>query len=147
MCIRDRVVGDKVDGRSDIFSLGAVLYEILTGHPPFAGDDLNAILYQVLNTAPPLPTLFNPGLPPGFDRIVARAMAKKAGKRYQNAYEMSVDLRNSRRISGLSKKAPHTDGNVKITPLKMCIRDRANAGWPQFFHCPACAKSAAEPRY
>ena len=114
----EQVSGEKVDGRSDIFSLGTVLYEMLTGHPPFAADDLNAILYQVLNTAPPLPTNFNPNLPPGFDRIVARAMAKKAGKRYQNVSEMSVDLRNYRRIPGLSKKSPSADSSVKVVTPK-----------------------------
>lgn len=72
----EQVSGQKADGRSDIFSLGAVFYEMLVGRPPFVGDDLDAVLYQVLNGAPPLPSTFIPNLSRGFDRIVARALAK-----------------------------------------------------------------------
>jgi len=100
----EQINGSRVDGRADIFSLGVVLYEMLVGRPPFTGDNLNAILFQVLNSAPPLPSSYNPALPQGFDRIVARALAKNPDKRYQNAGQMAADLRKWRRIIRAAQK-------------------------------------------
>jgi serine/threonine-protein kinase len=100
----EQVSGQKVDGRSDIFSLGAVFYEMLVGRPPFVGDDLNAVLYQVLHGAPPLPSSFIPNLPHGFDRIVARALAKNPDKRYQSVAEMATALRKYRRVARMVQK-------------------------------------------
>lgn len=100
----EQVAGQKADGRSDIFSLGAVFYEMLVGRPPFVGDDLDAVLYQVLNGAPPLPSTFIPNLSRGFDRIVARALAKDPEKRFQHAAEMAAALRKYRRIARQAEK-------------------------------------------
>lgn len=100
----EQVSGQKVDGRSDIFSLGAVFYEMLVGRPPFTGDDLDAVLYQVLHGAPPLPSTFLPNLPRGFDRIVARALAKDPEKRFRSAAEMAAALRKYRRIARQAEK-------------------------------------------
>lgn len=100
----EQVSGQKVDGRSDIFSLGAVFYEMLVGRPPFTGDDLDAVLYQVLHGAPPLPSTFLPDLPRGFDRIVARALAKDPEKRFRSAAEMAAALRKYRRIARQAEK-------------------------------------------
>lgn len=94
----EQIQGQKVDGRSDIFSLGSLLYEMLTGRPPFDGVGLTAVLYQVLNGAPPLPSALRAGLPRAFDRLVAKAMAKDPEKRYQHAAEMAKDLRKCRHL-------------------------------------------------
>jgi tRNA A-37 threonylcarbamoyl transferase component Bud32 len=90
----EQVMGRDVDGRSDIFSLGAVIYEMLTGLPPFSADDLNGILRQVLTEPTPPPSVHNPTLPPAFDHIVGKALAKDPNDRYQDAAAMAADLRN-----------------------------------------------------
>jgi eukaryotic-like serine/threonine-protein kinase len=90
----EQVVGNQVDGRSDIFSLGSVLYETLTGAPPFTGDELNAILYKVINEMPLPPSSRNRRIPSAFDYIVMKAMAKLPGERYQTVQEMAADIRN-----------------------------------------------------
>ena len=89
----EQIVGRPVDARSDIFALGAVLYEALTGVPPFAGTAIDEILYQVINEKPVAPSLRNKSLPASFDPIVERAMAKHADDRYQRAEDFAVALR------------------------------------------------------
>jgi eukaryotic-like serine/threonine-protein kinase len=90
----EQVVGQQADARSDIFSLGAVLYELLTGSPAFTASDLDAVLCQVINEMPAAPSTRNRNIAAGFDRITARAMAKHPDDRYPSAQEMAEDLRN-----------------------------------------------------
>jgi len=94
----EQVVGRQVDGRADIFSLGAVLYEMLTGFPPFFGGDLDALLYQVINEMPAPPSTRNKTIAPAFDAIVAKAMAKHPDDRYADARAMAAELRNFRSL-------------------------------------------------
>ncbi len=110
----EQIAGKKADGRSDIFSLGVVFYEMLTGRPPFNGESLDEVLDKVLHTAPPLPSSFNHELPQGFDRIVARAMAKDPDKRYQKAADMAAHVRKYRR---LLIKARQDQGKTAQPPL------------------------------
>ena len=92
----ERIAGQKVDGRADIFSLGAVLYEMLTGFPPFFGGDLEALLDQVINETPAPPRSRNKTIPFAFDYIVATSMAKRPDDRYPDARAMATAVRNFR---------------------------------------------------
>lgn len=89
----EQVVGDEVDGRSDIFSLGVVLYEMLTGKAPFDGDNISTIMYRILNETPPPPSTLNAKVSRGLDKVVLKALAKRPEDRYQDAKELAQRLR------------------------------------------------------
>jgi serine/threonine-protein kinase len=92
----EQVMGKAIDRRSDIFSLGVMLYEMLTGQAPFEGENVNAIMYQTLNVAPVPPNKLNPAVPEMLNFIVAKALAKGLEDRYQNAKDFAIDLRACR---------------------------------------------------
>jgi serine/threonine-protein kinase len=92
----EQVMGKLADQRSDVFSLGVMLYEMLTGQPPFSGENVNAIMYQTLNSIPQQPSALNPGVPDMLNFIVAKALAKDLEHRYQNARDFVNDLRACR---------------------------------------------------
>lgn len=92
----EQVMGKEIDQRSDIFSLGVMLYEMLTGQAPFNGDNVNAIMYQTLNAAPAAPNTHNEAVPEMLNFIVAKALAKGLDDRYQNAKDFADDLRACR---------------------------------------------------
>lgn len=95
----EQVVGAAVDGRSDLFSLGVLLYEMLTGEAPFAGDNINSTMYRIVNEAPVPPKTLTPRIPDVFNYIVAKALAKHPNERYQSARELAHDLRNYKDLS------------------------------------------------
>ena len=80
--------GERVDARSDLYSTGCLMYELLTGRPPFTGDSPVAIAYQHVRENPIPPSRLDPSLPPWADSIVLKAMAKSPNDRYQTAAEM-----------------------------------------------------------
>ena len=88
----EQIAGVPVDHRSDIFSLGIVLYEMVTGLRLFAGDDVAQIAHNVTQVDPEPPTRLDPSLPAMLDFVVARALKKDPAVRYQDAHELAADL-------------------------------------------------------
>lgn len=114
--------GESVDARSDIYSTGCVLYELLTSSPPFNGDSPVSIAYQHVNETPKLPSSIDPSIPTTLDAITMTALTKSPANRYQTAAEMRFDI--ERAIAGMPIStrpvvAPvHTDlGSTTVLPI------------------------------
>ncbi len=88
----EQLKGQKVDARSDIFSLGVVMYELLLGRRPFKGENLTSLIYAIVNHEPEKPSNINPQIPLLFDHIIGKALQKDPGQRYQKARELVGDL-------------------------------------------------------
>ena len=89
----EQVTGIEVDGRADQFSLGVILYQLLTGEKPFVGESVTAITYQVVNVDPPPPSKLNPSLVSSFDRVLRKALSKGISDRYARCSDLGEDLK------------------------------------------------------
>ena len=98
--------GGELDGRSDLYSLGIVLYEIAIGSPPFQIDNFEDAYNKHVNTPPPLPRQLRPDLPPSIEEIILRCLAKKPGERYATGIELAQALQRAMGDRGLTTIAP-----------------------------------------
>jgi serine/threonine protein kinase len=123
----EQLNGEAVDGRSDLFSLGIVLYTILTGYRPFQGNSALTVSYKVVNRDPIPATVLETELPQGLDYIISRAMAKDPAQRYQRGMEMALDIQDLQEGRELWSKAKQPGSTSTGTPTVPGEKDRQSA--------------------
>jgi len=109
----EQIKGEKLDARTDIFSLGIVLYQALTLRKPFPADTLTTLVYQILHEEPPDPSLVSSDVPEGMREIIRKCLAKDRANRYADAGELAEDLRGALGFSPVGSTAGFSESKVK----------------------------------
>ena len=117
----EQAQGEEVDSRSDIFSFGVVLYELLTGRLPFEGEHQAAIVYSLVNEEPQPPARFNNKVSPDLERIVSKALAKEKEERYQHIDDLLADLRREKKSLEYLKTTQIPPGVIPPKPKKRLL--------------------------
>ena len=112
--------GEVVDARSDLYSTGVLLYELLVGRPPFTGDSAVSIAYQDVSEMPTPPSQVDPGVSPEVDAVVLRSLAKRADDRYQSAVEFRADVERAIAGAPVTAAVPTivSDATRQMTPVQ-----------------------------
>ena len=117
----EQAKGGRVDNRSDIYSLGVVMYEMMSGRPPYDGDSPVSVAIQHINGGAPMPSTLNPNIPGGLEQIIMKAMALEPSGRYDSAAQMLADMDEFRKDPGLlfDYHTPPTDAVITMprTPV------------------------------
>jgi predicted Ser/Thr protein kinase len=135
----EQAMGKTLDGRSDLFSLGVILYEMLTGEKPFAGSNPATIMYKILHEEPVPPQRLNVTLHPAFNIIIARMLAKDPDQRYQTFGEFLHDLKNYKTVGMKERKEAPRDAAPKprrgfgMTVLALVLMGAIGAGGYYFY--------------
>ena len=101
----EQLAGKKVSGQSDLFSLGVMLFQMVTGRLPFQGDSMATLMYKIANENHPAADSIRPDLPRCVCIVINRALAKDLEKRYQTGAQMASDIRKCAQIVARTKKA------------------------------------------
>ena len=126
----EQVQGQKIDSRADLFSVGVVLYQLLTDKRPFDGDNDFSIIHQIIGHHPPPPSSFNPRLPTAIDAVVARALAKDRDQRFATARDFAAALQSAIRRAEDQTVVPPADPQEAHRARRHAAAHRARAVHP-----------------